>query len=82
MLNKRLEKEIIERKKMEGDLWETRETLRALFNAIPESIFLMDAGGVVVAANTTLATRLGKDLDGLIGTRGLRAVSCRIGRKG
>ncbi|MGC2432240.1 MAG: PAS domain-containing protein, partial [Desulfobaccales bacterium] len=35
MLNKRLEKEIIERKKMEGDLWETRETLRALFNAIP-----------------------------------------------
>ncbi|MGB8871985.1 MAG: PAS domain S-box protein [Desulfobaccales bacterium] len=69
MLNERLEKEIIERKKMEDDLCETRETLRALFNAIPESIFLMDAGGVVVAANATLATRLGKGLDELIGSK-------------
>jgi len=69
MLNERLEKEIIERRKMEDDLCETRETLRALFNAIPESIFLMDAGGVVVAANATLATRLGKGLDELIGSK-------------
>ncbi len=68
-LNKRLEKEIIERKKMEGDLCETRETLRALINAIPESIFLIDAGGVIFAANATLAKRLGKGLDELIGTK-------------
>ncbi|MGA7578084.1 MAG: PAS domain S-box protein [Desulfobaccales bacterium] len=68
-LNKRLEKEIIERKKMEGALCETRETLRALINAIPESIFLIDAGGVIFAANATLAKRLGKGLDELIGTK-------------
>ncbi|MGC2432771.1 MAG: PAS domain S-box protein, partial [Desulfobaccales bacterium] len=69
MLNERLEKEIIERKEMEGDLGETRETLRALFNGIPESIFLMDAGGIVVAANATLAKRLGKGLDEVIGSK-------------
>ncbi len=69
MLNERLENEITDRKKMEDDFRETRETLRALLNAIPESIFLIGAGGVIVAANETAAKRLGKGLDELIGSK-------------
>src|SRR5208337_5137915 len=38
-------------------------------NAIPESIFLLGAGGVIVAANETSAKRLGKGLDELIGSK-------------
>jgi PAS domain S-box-containing protein len=69
MLNERLENEITDRKKMEDNLRETRETLRALLNAIPETIFLIGAGGVIVAANETAAERLGKGLDELIGSK-------------
>ncbi len=68
MLNERLENEISKRKKMEGAWRETLETLSALLNAIPESIFLISAGGVIVTANETAAKRLGKDLDDLIGS--------------
>src|SRR5208337_5436017 len=38
-------------------------------NAIPESIFLIGTGGVIVAANETSAKRLGKGLDELIGSK-------------
>ena len=69
MLNERLENEITERKKMEDALCENKETLRALLNAIPESIFLIGRGGVIVAANETSAKRLGKGLDELIGSK-------------
>ena len=69
MLNERLENEIIDRKRMEDALRETRETQRALLNAIPESIFLLGTGGVIVAANETSAKRLGKGLDELIGSK-------------
>lgn len=69
MLNERLENEITERKKMEDALRESKETLRALLNAIPESIFLIGRGGVIVAANETSAKRLGKGLDELIGSK-------------
>ena len=69
MLNERLENEITGRKKMEDALRESKETLRALLNAIPESIFLIGTDGVIVAANETLAKRLGKGLDELIGSK-------------
>jgi PAS domain S-box-containing protein len=69
MLNERLENEITGRKKMEDALRESKETLRALLNAIPESIFLIGTDGVIVAANETLAKRLGKGLDELIGAK-------------
>src|SRR5208337_4049298 len=69
MLNERLENEITERKKMEHDLRENRETLRALLDAMPESIFLIGRGGVIVAANETSAKRLGKGLNELIGSK-------------
>jgi PAS domain S-box-containing protein len=61
--------DITERKQAEDALRETRETQRALLNAIPESIFLVGAGGVIVAANETSAKRLGKSLDELIGSK-------------
>jgi two-component system, cell cycle sensor histidine kinase and response regulator CckA len=69
MLNERLENEITQRKKMEDALREARETQKALLNAIPESIFLIGTGGVIVAANETSAKRFGKGLDELIGSK-------------
>lgn len=54
--------DITDRKRLEGALRESDETLRALLNAIPES-------KVIVAANETLAQRLGKGLDELVGSK-------------
>ncbi len=69
MLNERLENEITQRKKMEDALREAQETQKALLNAIPESIFLIGTGGVIVAANETSAKRFGKGLDEIIGSK-------------
>ncbi len=69
MLNERLENEITQRQKMEDALREAQETQKALLNAIPESIFLIGKGGVIVAANETAAKRFGKGLDEIIGSK-------------
>jgi PAS domain S-box-containing protein len=59
--------DITERKRMAEALQDGDKTLNTLLNAIPESIFLVDADRKVVAANETLAQRLGKSLAELIG---------------
>ena len=45
----------------------TEQTLRALFEAIPESIFLMDRRGIVLQANELFAARFGKLLTECLG---------------
>lgn len=40
----------------------TEQTLRFLFNAIPESMFIMDCQGIVLEANESFAARFGKSL--------------------
>lgn len=45
---------------VESDMQSTEHTLRALFDAIPESIFLMDRQGIVLQANEPFAARFGK----------------------
>ena len=61
--------DITERKRMEDALRDSAETLRALLNAIPESIFLIDANRAIVAANETLAQRLGKGMEEAVGAK-------------
>ena len=61
--------DITARKRMEDAWRESDDTLRALLNAIPESILLIDSDRVIVAANETLAKRLGKDLAELVGSK-------------
>ena len=43
----------------ENQLRKSHETLLALINAAPESLFLLDIDGTVIIANETLAKRLG-----------------------
>ena len=50
-----------EKKNTENQLRASHETLRALINAAPESLFLLDIDGTVIIANETLARRLGTD---------------------
>jgi len=60
-------RDITERKIAEQLLQESENNLRALLNAVSESIFLINREGIVLAANETIAKRLGVGLDKLIG---------------
>lgn len=51
----------------EETLRESNATLRGMVDAIPESLFLIDPDGTVRAANKTVAERLGKTVDALVG---------------
>ena len=60
--------DITQRKRAEEALRDSLETASAMLNAATESFGLIDTGGMVLAANETFARRLGKPLDGIIGT--------------
>ncbi len=53
--------------KTEFEKQSTEHTLRFLFNAIPEPMFIMDCQGVVLEANESFATRFGKSLSECLG---------------
>lgn len=59
---------------MTAALWKSEEELRnseamwhGLVNANPESVFLMDTTGLILAANETFAQRLGQNVQGMVG---------------
>ncbi|CAG0946974.1 two-component system, NarL family, sensor histidine kinase EvgS [Anaerolineae bacterium] len=58
--------DITERKRAEEQLRQSEKILRTLLNANPESLFLMDLRGTIIAANETMASRLGKQVDDLV----------------
>jgi len=60
--------DVTERKRAEEALRDSLETASAMLNAATESFTLIDAEGLVLAANETFARRLGRPLDGIIGT--------------
>ena len=64
----RLEEEIAERQRVGGALLKSRETFKALLDATPESVILLDPHGVVLAINEVAARRLGKNIKELVGT--------------
>jgi|GEM_PF-1009074 len=59
--------DINEQVKAENALLESEETTRTLLNGLPESAFLMELDGTLIAANNTVAERLGKTVGELIG---------------
>ena len=58
---------ITERKRMDDALRESETALRAMINAVNESVFLMELDGTVVAVNETTAARLGARSAEMIG---------------
>jgi PAS domain S-box-containing protein len=65
--NESLKREISEKEMAENALRESERTMRALFDAIPESAYLINTEGVILQANSTLAKRLGKNIDEIPG---------------
>ncbi|MBC7264788.1 MAG: PAS domain S-box protein [Chloroflexi bacterium] len=61
-------RDITERKLAEEQLQKSEGSLRALLNAITESAALIDAEGIVHAANESLAKRVGTTVDKLVGS--------------
>ena len=59
--------DITESRRAEESLRQSEETLRALLDANPESILLIDDRLTVITANQTAAQRFGKRLDELVG---------------
>jgi PAS domain S-box-containing protein/putative nucleotidyltransferase with HDIG domain len=61
-------RDITERRRAEEALRESENTLRAWLNAIQESAFLLDLEGIVVAANATVAQRLHRSVEEMVGS--------------
>ena len=57
----------LQRQRKEQVLRESQSNLSSLFDAISESVFLMDTEGIVLAANATFAERLGKRPEECVG---------------
>jgi PAS domain S-box-containing protein len=66
--NAELQQEVVERRRIEGALRESRETARALLNAPLNVAALLDDNGIVLDANDTLAADLGTTVKDLVGT--------------
>ena len=66
--NRKLSKEISERRRIEEALRESRAAARGLLDATQESLLLLDGQGNVVAINTTAAHRFQKAPDEIAGT--------------
>jgi PAS domain S-box-containing protein len=62
-------RDITERWKAERTIRENEEMLRALFNAVTESVIMLDCDGTMLMLNETAAKRLGKSVHELVGLR-------------
>ncbi len=60
--------DITQRKLAEDALRESETTLRTLIEANPETFFLINTQGIILAANRVMAQRLGKSPEEILGT--------------
>jgi len=58
---------IIMRKRTEQTLRDSEETAKALINATSDAAFMLDRDGRLLTANETLAMRLGRKIDDMVG---------------
>lgn len=59
--------DITQQKRAEQSLYESKQSIEAIFNAATDSIFLMEADGTVLTCNPVTAARLGKRVEDLVG---------------
>ncbi len=68
-------RDITGRKKAEEELYKNEAMTQALLNGIPESAFLVESDGTIIAANTPVAQRLSCTMEELIGSNIFTRVS-------
>jgi two-component system, cell cycle sensor histidine kinase and response regulator CckA len=73
--------DVSERRRAEEALREREAILRTLIEANPESLFLLDTRGVILAASQVAAQRLEKTLEEIIGTDAFALIPPEVGRK-
>jgi len=66
-LNRQVMQTIAARQQVENALRESRESLRAVFDATYDSVMLLDAEGIILAINTIAANRFNKSPKELVG---------------
>ncbi|MGE5503807.1 MAG: ATP-binding protein [Actinomycetota bacterium] len=67
--NRRLNREVVIRKRSEAALLESQQIAAALMNASADAALLLDADGIVRAANQALARRFARSVDDLVGAQ-------------
>ena len=70
--------DVTEIKRAEGELYKSEAMTKALLNGIPESAFLIESDGTIIAANTTVAQRLNCSMKELIGSKIFNRVSHEV----
>ena len=76
-----LGEEIAERKRVGGALLKSRQTLRALLDATPETVLLLDRQGVILAINEVAARRLGKAIKDTVGVNVFDLLPLEVAKK-
>ena len=70
--------DITDRKQAEEELYKIEAMTKALLNGIPESAFLIEFDGTIIAANTTVAQRLNCPMEELIASNIYNRVSHEV----
>ncbi len=71
-------RDITDPKKVEEELYKSEAMTQALLNGIPESAFLIESDGTILAANATVAQRLNYPIGELIGSNLFTRVSTEV----
>jgi PAS domain S-box-containing protein len=74
-------RDITGRKQAEKALRQSHETAQLILNAVAESVFLMDAAGIIITSNQTTAARLGQHVEDLIGANIYDFLPPEVGEK-
>ena len=70
--------DITDHKRAEEELYKSEAMTKALLNGIPESAFLIESDGTIIAANTTVAQRINCPMEELIGSNIFTRVSHEV----
>ena len=73
--------DVTKHKQAEAALRESEATLRGLIESNPESLFMLDTRGMVLAASKVAAQRLDKSLEEIIGADAFTLVAPELGQK-
>lgn len=68
-------RDISSRKLLENNLIESEKNLRALIDAVDDSLFLIETDGDIILANSRLAENFGRKMEDIIGTNTYKLVA-------